>query len=246
MDYKKINKKLVFFIQKRVKKAGAKGVILGLSGGIDSALVLTLCKRALNENILALIMPTKSSNQANLKDAINLCESLKVDYKIIEIQGILDSFIKESQDLNKIRIGNYAARIRMSLLYDYSALKNYLVIGTSNKSELMLGYGTIYGDLACAFNPIGKLFKSEIYDFARFLKLPNEFIEKAPSADLWDGQSDEDDLGFSYASIDKGLKILLSKNKKGLKNIDKRLLNMLNSRIKANAFKLKTPLIAKI
>ena len=153
-------------------------------------------------------MPTQHSNEANLKDALKLCEDLNLRYKVINIETILQAFLKESEMTNQIRTGNYAARIRMSLLYDYSALKNYLVVGTSNKSELMLGYGTIYGDLACAFNPIGGLYKSEIYTLAKYLNLDTNFLQKAPSADLWENQSDEEDLGFSYALIDEGLRAL--------------------------------------
>ncbi|HEP3206712.1 TPA: NAD+ synthase, partial [Campylobacter jejuni] len=184
MDWQKITEKMCDFIQEKVKNSQSQGVVLGLSGGIDSALVATLCKRALKENVFALLMPTQISNKANLEDALRLCADLNLEYKIIEIQSILDAFIKQSENTTLVSLGNFAARIRMSLLYDYSALKNSLVIGTSNKSELLLGYGTIYGDLACAFNPIGSLYKSEIYALAKYLNLHENFIKKAPSADL--------------------------------------------------------------
>ncbi|MBS4240653.1 NAD+ synthase [Campylobacter vulpis] len=241
MDCEKILTKIQSFIQERVTKAKAKGVILGLSGGIDSALVATLCKRALKDEVFALLMPTKHSNKANLKDSLRLCESLNLKYKIINIEAILQAFLKESEMLDKIRTGNYAARIRMSLLYDYSAFKNYLVVGTSNKSELMLGYSTIYGDLACAFNPIGGLYKSEIYTLAKYLNLDANFLQKAPSADLWENQSDEEDLGFSYALIDEGLRALEKNDTLRISKLNPCLISMLQQRIKQNAFKREMP-----
>ncbi|ECO3963773.1 NAD+ synthase [Campylobacter jejuni] len=246
MDWQKITEKMCDFIQEKVKNSQSQGVVLGLSGGIDSALVATLCKRALKENVFALLMPTQISNKANLEDALRLCADLNLEYKIIEIQNILDSFIKQSENATLISLGNFAARIRMSLLYDYSALKNSLVIGTSNKSELLLGYGTIYGDLACAFNPIGSLYKSEIYALAKYLNLHENFIEKAPSADLWENQSDETDLGFSYAKIDEGLKALETNDEKLLKTLDSSLIAMLKNRMQKNAFKGKMPEILEI
>ncbi|EAJ6588122.1 NAD(+) synthase, partial [Campylobacter coli] len=177
MDCEKISQTLCEFIQHKVKDSGLNGVVLGLSGGIDSALVATLCKKALGENVFVLLMPTKFSNQENLNDALKLCQELNLKYKIIEIQDILEAFLKQSENTDELSRGNFAARIRMSLLYDYSALKKALVVGTSNKSELLLGYGTIYGDLAYAFNPIGELYKSEIYELARYLNLNKKFIQ---------------------------------------------------------------------
>ncbi|MFK0440279.1 NAD+ synthase [Campylobacter jejuni] len=246
MDWQKITEKMCDFIQEKVKNSQSQGVVLGLSGGIDSALVATLCKRALKENVFALLMPTKISNKANLEDALRLCADLNLEYKIIEIQGILDAFIKQSENTTLVSLGNFAARIRMSLLYDYSALKNSLVIGTSNKSELLLGYGTIYGDLAYAFNPIGSLYKSEIYALAKYLNLHENFIKKAPSADLWENQSDEGDLGFSYAKIDEGLKALETNDEKLLRTLDPSLIAILKNRMQKNAFKGKMPEILEI
>ncbi|TEX85797.1 NAD+ synthase [Campylobacter sp. CH185] len=246
MDWQKITEKMCDFIQEKVKNSQSQGVVLGLSGGIDSALVATLCKRALKENVFALLMPTQISNKANLEDALRLCADLNLEYKIIEIQSILDAFIKQSENTTLVSLGNFAARIRMSLLYDYSALKNSLVIGTSNKSELLLGYGTIYGDLACAFNPIGSLYKSEIYALAKYLNLHENFIKKAPSADLWENQSDEGDLGFSYAKIDEGLKALEANDEKLLRTLDPSLIAILKNRMQKNAFKGKMPEILEI
>ncbi|MBK1971825.1 NAD+ synthase [Campylobacter sp. TTU-622] len=241
MDYEKLTQKIYEFIKERIKNANAKGVVLGLSGGIDSALVATLCKNALKTNIFALLMPSKYSNEQNLQDALKLCKDLDIEYKIIKIDKILTSFLEQSQDINKIRMGNLCARIRMSLLYDYSALKECLVAGTSNKSELMLGYGTIYGDLACAFNPIGNFYKSEIYNLATFLNLDQVFIQKAPSADLWVGQNDQEDLGFSYEEIDQGLKALELNDKEKILSLNPELVSMLKERMTKYAFKRALP-----
>lgn len=246
MNFENLEHKLCEFIKERVRLAKASGVVIGLSGGLDSALVATLCQKVLKDKLFALIMPSTFSNKANLKDALMLCENLNIEHKIIDIQNILEAFISQCEKPDKIRIGNLSARIRMSLLYDFSALKGYLVVGTSNKSELMLGYGTIYGDLACAFNPIGELYKSDIFEFARYLHVPQVFIDKAPSADLYEGQSDENELGFSYAKIDELLKALEKNDTQFIQNVDKNLLEMVQSRIQNNAFKRVLPPIAKL
>lgn len=181
------------------------GAVLGLSGGLDSAVVLRILSEC-EKKPHCLIMPTSISNKNNLNDAINLANKYALKYEIINIQNILDEFIKASGSNDKVLIGNFAARIRMTLLYDYSAKHNLLVAGTSNKSELMLGYGTIWGDLACAFNILGDFYKSELFDFAKYLNLPEEIIIKKPSADLYEGQDDESDIGYTYFEIDNFLK----------------------------------------
>lgn len=247
MNCKKIVQNLYDFIQTQVENAKAKGVVIGLSGGIDSALVATLASQALPQgSVFALLMPSNSSSKANLDDALMLCQDLKLEYKIIEIQNILNAFLQHSQNPNSLRIGNFSARIRMCLLYEYSALRNALVIGTSNKSELLLGYGTIYGDLAYAFNPIGGLYKSDIYELAKYLNLHKNFINKAPSADLWENQSDESELGFSYERIDRGLKALEKNDKQALQSLEQNLIHMLKMRIQHNAFKRTMPKIADL
>lgn len=246
MGWEKILKKIDDFIRERVESSGARGVVLGLSGGVDSALVALLCKRALGERVFALLMPTKHSAKAHLDDALGLCADLNLAHKILPIQPILDAFLAQSAGASSIRMGNFAARIRMSLLYDLAALKDYLVVGTSNKSELMLGYGTIYGDLACAFNPIGSLYKSEIYALSAFLNLPSAFLTKPASADLWEDQSDEGDLGFSYAQIDAGLEALEKGDEGAISRLDAGLLAMLKQRIQRNAFKRKMPEILEL
>lgn len=251
MDFEKIKLNLVTFLQDAKKMTGAKNLLLGVSGGLDSAVVATLCTLAAPQNTHALLMPTNSSNKQNLQDGLELCKTLNINHKIINIDEILTAYQSQiGENLGNLRKGNLCARIRMSLLYDYSANINAIVVGTSNKSELMLGYGTIFGDLACAINPIGELYKSEIFEFARFLGISENIIDKAPSADLWEGQSDESDLGYSYGVLD-GVLRQIDENKQNLslldeKVSDKDLLKSVLSRYHKNRFKAHMPIIARL
>ena len=246
-DWAKISEKIVEFLTSYLKKSGAKGFVLGVSGGLDSAVVAALCARTGIETH-ALLMPTKYSNEQNLSDALKLCKDLKITHKIIEIQPILDSFTAQiGESPSNLRMGNLSARTRMCLLYDYSAKINALVVGTSNKSERLLGYGTIYGDTAFALNPIGELFKTEIYELARELGIDEKIITKAPSADLWEGQSDEADIGYSYERLDEVLRLAQSKSEAELaQEFDPKLVSTVFSRMRANKFKLFLPPIASL
>ncbi len=246
MNYKKLEEHLSGFLHKNLKKSGLKNLVLGVSGGIDSAVVATICARN-KIPIFALILPNKNSNLKNLEDAKNLCENLKIPYEIFFIDQICDSFIKNFPDISKLRFANLVARIRMNLLFDYSAQKNAVVVGTSNLSERILGYGTIYGDLACGFNPLGEITKTEIFEFAKYLKIPKNIIEKAPSADLWENQTDESDFGFTYEQIDKVIfEIFIKKQKDAKEKFDKNLVDFVLNSYKKNSFKLKMPKIARI
>lgn len=236
------------FLKSNLKNA--KNFILGVSGGLDSAVVATLCAQVCKEKTYALIMPTNYSNSKNLEDGINLCKKLGINYEVISIQAILESYKNSIYgDLNNLRVGNICARIRMTLLYDYSAKLGGFVVGTSNKSELMLGYGTIYGDMACAINPIGDMFKSDIFEFARYLNIDKDIILKKPSADLWENQSDESDLGYSYIKIDPVLKFICKNGmdeKELFDNFDENLVKKVLQMVNKNSFKLKPPKIVKI
>lgn len=248
-DYQNINLKLQNFLTDYLSKSGAENFVLGVSGGLDSAVAATLCASVKPKNTYALIMPTKFSNKENLKDALELCKKLEIEYKVIEIEPILESFkVQIPSNLTNTRLGNLSARVRMCLLYDYSASINALVVGTSNKSEIMLGYSTIYGDSAYALNPIGELFKSEIFEFAKFLGIDERIINKPPSADLWDNQSDEADIGYNYLTLDEVLKLVadgLTKDEL-MRIFDAKLVDTIFTRMSANAFKLKMPPIASI
>jgi len=247
--YNLIESYLIKFLQNEVYKTGLKNAILGLSGGIDSAVVAILAKKAFVENFMGIMMPSSNSSQSSLDDALSLCNKFNISFEKISIAPILNAYFKD-QNTDNLRIGNFSARARMSVLYDVSAKQNALVLGTSNKSELLLGYGTLFGDLASALNPIGDLYKTQIFEFARYLGVPEQIISKPPSADLWEGQSDEDDLGYTYAKIDIALEYFVDKrmNEKEMLDagIEKKLIKLVKNKIYKNQFKRKQPLIAKI
>ncbi len=200
MDFSLVESKMLDFLDSYLQKSGLNGFVVGVSGGVDSAVVATLCAKVAPTH--ALIMPTKTSSRANMDDALALVQKIGVKYEIINIGDILSAFNTAGVGGTAMRNGNLAARTRMSLLYDVSARLGYLVAGTSNKTELVLGYGTLYGDLACALNPLGNLLKTDVFALARHLGVSEKIVNKAPSADLWEGQSDEGDFGFAYADID--------------------------------------------
>ncbi len=255
-DILKINPKtvsdiLIRFLYEEISKIGLKRGVLGLSGGVDSAVVACLLSRALGpENVYALIMPYRLSNPQSREHAEKLARQLKINYFIKDISPMVDAFFAEEPDADQVRRGNKMARERMCFLYDYSAKYQALVIGTSNKTELLLGYGTIHGDLASAINPIGDLYKSQIWQLAEYLGVPGEIIEKPPSADLWVGQTDEQELGYSYQEIDRLLYYMVD-----LRYSTEMLLELgysentikdIYSRMQRSQFKRRPPVIAKI
>lgn len=249
MNWPKIKIQLIDFLKSEVKKSGLEKVTVGLSGGLDSAVVAVLCKEAFGDKLNCVLMPSQFSSQSSTDHAVELCEKFDIKYEIISIAPMVESFIN-NMDEDKLRIGNFSARMRMSVLYDVSSREKSLVVGTSNKSELLLGYGTIFGDIACAINPIGEMYKSDEFEFAKTLGVVDSILTKAPSADLWEGQSDEDELGYSYKQMDDVLKLLVDekKSKEELISLgfEEKLINMLEYRMKSNAFKGKLPTIANI
>lgn len=222
-----------------------------MSGGIDSALVAYLLRDALGkENVLAIMMPYKSSNPDSLNHAKLVIEDLKINSKTIEITDMIDAYFKNEKEASSLRMGNKMARERMSILFDYSSKENALVVGTSNKTEIYLGYSTQFGDSACALNPIGDLYKTNIWDLSRYLKIPNELIEKKPSADLWEGQTDEQEMGLTYKEADQVLYRMLEENKTVeevlAEGFNKDLVDNIVRRMNRSEYKRRMPLIAKI
>jgi len=246
--YALISDFLTRFLQNEVEKTGLKRVVAGLSGGIDSAVVAVLAHRTFGDNLLCVKMPSHYSSQSSLDDADELCEAFGLRSQRHSIEALLKAFEREGMDA--LRIGNFSARMRMATLFDLSARESALVLGTSNKSELMLGYGTLFGDLASAVNPIGDLYKTEVFELARYLGVPQSIIDKPPSADLWAGQSDEAELGYSYAQIDSVLKRYVeeraSRDELLAEGCEEALVDLIISRIYRNQFKRKMPIIAKL
>ncbi|VTX53680.1 NAD+ synthase [Fusobacterium vincentii] len=251
LNLKDIHNELVEFLRENFKKAGFSKAVLGLSGGIDSALVAYLLRDALGkENVLAIMMPYKSSNPDSLNHAKLVVEDLKISAKTIEITDMIDAYFKNEKEASSLRMGNKMARERMSILFDYSSKENALVVGTSNKTEIYLGYSTQFGDSACALNPIGDLYKTNIWDLSRYLKIPNELIEKKPSADLWEGQTDEQEMGLTYKEADQVLYRMLEENKTVeeilAEGFNKDLVDNIVRRMNRSEYKRRMPLIAKI
>ena len=248
--YQSLEAFLVQFLKDEVKKAGFSKVVLGISGGIDSAVVAVLAHKAFQNNLLGLMLPSSTSSSASFEHAAELCQKFGIRVEKVPVGPLVDTYFKNHPDASKLRVGNFSARMRMSVLYDISARENALVLGTGNKSEILLGYGTIFGDLACAINPIGELYKTEIFEFAAYLGVPESILTKAPSADLWEDQSDEGEFGFTYAQIDKVLyaHIEEKKDKAALiaSGFDRELVEMTLERIKSNRFKGKLPTIANL
>jgi len=243
-----LEKFLVNFLKDEVYKTSLKNAVIGLSGGIDSAVVAVLCKKAFGDDLLCVMMPSQFSSDSSINDAKELCEKFDLRYEIASIEPMLNAYIDDS--MSNLRIGNLSARLRMITLYDISARENALVIGTSNKSELLLGYGTLFGDLASAINPIGDIYKSDIFEFAKYLEVPKSIIEKPPSADLWENQKDEDELGYTYKEIDKVLEKYiderLSRNELLDMGFEEKLCDLVIKKIYQNQFKRKPPVIAKV
>jgi NAD+ synthase len=195
--------RLVKFIQDYVHKSGFENVVIGVSGGLDSAVVATLCVKALGaEHVHGLLLPYGLSISDNFVDSENLCKHLKISYDVVNITPLIDMYFDRFPTSNKVQFGNKCARERMAILYDFSVRHNALVAGTSNKSEMMIGYFTQYGDGAAAFEPIGDLYKTEVFELAKQLGVPEAIINKKPTADLWPGQTDEGEIGLSYADLD--------------------------------------------
>jgi NAD+ synthase len=246
-----VRKILVGFIQNEVRKVGFERVVLGLSGGVDSSLVATLAAQALGpKNVLGMLMPYRTSDPKSRSDALEVVEQLGIEHLEVDISPQIDAYFEHFPDADQKRRGNKMARERKSIEYDQSSAWRALVIGTSNKTELLLGYGTIYGDMASAINPIGDLYKTQVWQLADGVGVPTAIVQKAPSADLWAGQSDETELGFQYRMIDQLLYYFVDRrySVEELKRqgFDEAFITEIVRRVRENQYKRRLPVIAKL
>jgi NAD+ synthase len=239
------------FIADGVHKVGFERAVVGLSGGVDSSLVTALAVSSLGaNNVVAIFMPYRTSDPQSALDAHAVCASLGITAETIDITVQIDDYFERYPDADRTRRGNKMARERMSILYDHSMAERALVLGTSNKTELLLGYGTLFGDMASALNPIGDLYKTQLYQLARFLELPHSVLTKAPSADLWVGQSDEDELGIRYAVVDEILQLLVDQRRSRAEVValgfDAADVDTVVRRVHDSQYKRRPPVIAKL
>ena len=210
IDVHQVRRTLIDFLRTEITRAGFQRGVLGLSGGLDSSLACFLAAEALGpQNVLAIRMPFRTSSPESLEHAALVIEQTGVQSATVPITPVADLFLASIPEDQPVRRGNVLARLRMIVLYDRSAEFKGLVIGTGNKTEIYLGYTTLFGDSACALNPIGDLYKTQVRQLARALGVPEVILAKPPSADLWPGQTDEGELGFTYARVDQLLTLLV-------------------------------------
>jgi NAD+ synthase len=239
------------FIRGQLRQAGFDRAVLGLSGGIDSALVAYLVSEAIGaDRLLCVLMPYRTSSDASRTDAEEVIRRLGGASELIEISPMVDAFFAADPGATPLRRGNFMARQRMAVLYDRSVTWGGLVVGTGNKTESLIGYTTLFGDNACAFNPIGDLYKSQVRQLAAALGVPDEIIRKAPSADLWPGQTDETEAGFSYPVLDRLLFWRIDKRRSTEEmtalGFDPALVERVDRMIATSEFKRQVPPIAKL
>ncbi|MDD5473838.1 MAG: NAD+ synthase [Candidatus Methanoperedens sp.] len=218
INYPSIKDKIVAFISSKVQESGASGAVIGLSGGIDSTLTAYLAVEALgSENVLGLLLPEKGiTTDEDIEDAQEVVKILGIGHKVIEISPVIRSFSKAIPDFDKTALpakGNLKARTRMCILYYHANLMHRMVVGTGNRTELLLGYFTKYGDGGVDIEPIGGLYKTQVRGLARYMGIPAGIIDKTPTAGLWKGQTDEGELGVPYETADKILAMLVDEKK---------------------------------
>ena len=249
------------FIRGQLRQAGFERCVLGLSGGIDSALVAYLVAEAIGaEKLLAVLMPYRTSSPASRQDAETIVADLGCRSELIEITPMVDAYVgrdgrpgaagPEALEASPVRRGNFMARMRMATLYDRSVTFGGLVVGTGNKTESLIGYTTLFGDSACAFNPIGDLYKSQVRQLAAAMGVPREVISKAPSADLWPDQTDEGEGSFSYPVLDRVLYWRIDRRRSVDELVemgfDRELVERVDRLVATSEFKRQVPPVAKL
>jgi NAD+ synthase len=246
-----VRKILTEFIRSEITRVGFSRAVVNLSGGIDSAVSFVLAAEALGpQNVLAIRLPYKTSSADSLEHAQMLIDQIGCPALTIPITEMTDPLISREPGMSEIRKGNIMARARMIVAYDQSEAFKGLVVGTGNKTEILLGYTTLYGDSACAINPIGDLYKTQVRQLAQGLGIPDPIIAKPPTADLWEGQTDEGELGFTYEEVDKLLYLLVDQRYRPEECVEagfnEKFVHQVFERIRKNQFKRVLPTIAKL
>jgi len=242
---------LVRFIKAEVTRTGLLRTVIGLSGGVDSALTAYLAVEALGkESVHGVLLPYRTSSADSRSDALSVVADLGISHETVDITPMADPYLGDDNSLGDIRRGNVLARLRMIVLYDVSARGKALVLGTSNKTELLLGYGTLHGDMASAINPIGDLYKTQVWQLAEFVGIPKRVIEKPPTADLWVGQTDEGEIGFTYSEVDRFLYNWIDerRSEEELESMgfSRSFIEQATSMVVRSQFKRRLPIIAKV
>ncbi len=251
IDPEPVTEVLCRFLRTETGRAGFERAVVGLSGGLDSSVVATLCARALGpENVLAVTMPYKTSSEETRRDSRTIIDWLGVRTIDLPITDQVDAYFARVGEATQLRLANKCARERMAVLYDQSAAFQALVIGTGNKSEILLGYGTQFGDMASAINPVGDLYKTQLRRLAAYLEVPERILAKQPTADLWVGQTDEGELGFSYADADRLMVLMVDRRRRRAELLRTgfavELIDRVTTLIRRNRYKRRMPVIAKL
>lgn len=236
-DMNVLKKRIAEWIKKKVEDAGAKGAVVGLSGGIDSSVVAALANLALGDKVLGVIMPCHSKEE-DMNHAHIVSKKFGIKTEVVYLGGIFDSLVEKLPEGNRLALANIKPRLRMTMLYYYANLHNFIVLGTGNKTEELLGYFTKYGDGGVDILPIGDLYKHEVRKLAKELSIPDEIIEKPPSAGLWPGQTDEDEIGMSYDEMDD---ILYAIEKNDTGGLDKEKVEKIKMIMKVSEHKGRMP-----
>lgn len=252
INEKETARKLTEFLKEKLQQSGLTGYVLGLSGGIDSALSAAVGVAAVGpDKIHAIIMPYSGSSASSLHDARLVADFLNLTADTIDISPMIDAYYSDIKTVDPVRAGNKMARERMSILFDKAFQYRSLVLGTSNRTEICLGYGTLFGDVACSVNPLGMLYKTHVRQMAKYYQIPEKILNKIPTADLWPGQTDEDELGMEYAVVDRLLHMMIENNvtqrqKLNDAGFDDRLIDRAVSLLNKNYFKRHLPEIADL
>ncbi len=252
IDFQDTLRTIKRFLVGQLNLSSLSGYVVGLSGGIDSALSATLAVDAVGaDRVFGVLMPYKTSSAESISDAKKLVEKLGIDHQTVDISPMIDAYFATIDNSLRLRAGNKMARERMSILFDIAFQKSRLVLGTGNRTEICLGYTTLFGDSACSANPIGELYKTEVRQLAAQLDLPESIIAKAPSADLWADQTDEGEIGVTYDEIDGILRRIVDEEERSIAALEQEGYNAVSisrviSFLNRNAFKRSLPPVAPL